>query len=415
MRLYIDPGTGSMLFALLIGILGALRYLLRSWFVHLRFILSGGKKVDSNAEKLPIVIFSDDKRYWPVFKPVCEILNKKGLDVTYMTSSEDDPALNSGLEHIHGEFIGKGNKAFAKLNFLKANIVLSTTPGLDVYQWKRSKDVNCYIHMLHMPNELIQYRMFGLDYYDTILISGDYQEKDVRELEKIRNLPAKEIYHIGIPYMDEMVKRLKNNPSVSSEKKTVLLAPSWGDSAILSKYGNEIIDILLATDYHIIIRPHPQSFASETELMNSLMNKYPDSEQLEWNRDNDNFEVLKRSDIMISDFSGVIFDFALVYDKPIIYADTEYKKDPYDSWWLPYQGWTFNVLPRIGEKLTRDNFSNLKEIIDKCLSDEKYAKGRDEARKETWEYPGDGASRAADFIEKIYQEIISAKEAVNKQ
>ena len=31
MRLYIDPGTGSMLFAILIGLLGALRYLLKAW------------------------------------------------------------------------------------------------------------------------------------------------------------------------------------------------------------------------------------------------------------------------------------------------------------------------------------------------------------------------------------------------
>ena len=30
MRLYIDPGTGSMLFAILIGLIGAFRYLLKS-------------------------------------------------------------------------------------------------------------------------------------------------------------------------------------------------------------------------------------------------------------------------------------------------------------------------------------------------------------------------------------------------
>ena len=44
MRLYIDPGTGSMLFAILIGIIGALNYLLKSWIVKLRFILSGGDR-----------------------------------------------------------------------------------------------------------------------------------------------------------------------------------------------------------------------------------------------------------------------------------------------------------------------------------------------------------------------------------
>ena len=354
MRLYIDPGTGSMLFAILIGIIGALNYLLKSWIVKLRFILSGGKKVEGDTEKLPFIIFSDDKRYWNVFEPVCRELNRRGMDVVYMTASADDPAINNPYEHIKGQFIGDGNKAFAKLNFLKATMVLSTTPGLDVYQWKRSKDVGYYVHMLHAASEVVAYRMFGIDYYDAVLLSGEYQVQDVRALEKLRGLPEKELVKIGIPYMDEMARRLRDAGPTPPHKRTVLLAPSWGKSAILQKYGGKIIDELLATGYHVIIRPHPQSFKSETELMEKLMRDYPESDRLEWNRDNDNFEVLRRSDIMISDFSGVIFDFALVYDKPVIYADTEFDKSPYDAWWLDKPLWTFTALPRIGEPCRRD-------------------------------------------------------------
>ena len=66
--LYIDPGTGSMLFAILIGIIGTLNYLLKNGLVKLRFILSSGKKVETNTDKLPFVIFSDDKRYWNIFE-----------------------------------------------------------------------------------------------------------------------------------------------------------------------------------------------------------------------------------------------------------------------------------------------------------------------------------------------------------
>ncbi|MBQ4241468.1 MAG: hypothetical protein II732_01485, partial [Lachnospiraceae bacterium] len=197
--LYIDPGTGSMLFGILIGIIGALTYLIRTWIVKVRFVLTGGKSTGMNIDKLPIVIFSDDKRYWPVFEPVCRELDKRGADVVYMTASADDPALDNSYEHIKAEFIGENNKAFAKLNLLNAYIVLSTTPGLDVYQWKRSKYVDCYIHMLHGPNEIAGYRMFGIDYYDMLLLSGEYQERDARNLEKLRDLPAKEIVMIGVP------------------------------------------------------------------------------------------------------------------------------------------------------------------------------------------------------------------------
>ena len=61
MRLYIDPGTGSMLFAILIGIIGAVRYVIKIGMVKLKFILSGGKKVEGSNEKFPFVIFADSK------------------------------------------------------------------------------------------------------------------------------------------------------------------------------------------------------------------------------------------------------------------------------------------------------------------------------------------------------------------
>lgn len=398
MRLYIDPGTGSMLFAILIGIIGAVSYVLKSWFIKLRFILSGGKNTDTEADRLPLVIFSDDKRYWSVFKPVCRELNERGVDVTYMTASADDPALENDFEHITAEFIGEGNKAFAKLNFLNASVVLSTTPGLDVYQWKRSKQVDYYVHLPHSASDITGYRMFGIDYYDAILLSGEYQVRDVRALEKLRGLPEKETVKVGIPYMDDMLARLKSAPAMPEHETTVLLAPSWGESAIMKKYGERIIQVLLDTGYHIIVRPHPQSFTSEKDVLDRIMGNYPESEQLEWNRDTDNFDVLRRADILISDFSGVIFDFSLVYDKPVIYADTQFDSSPYDAWWLDTPYWTFTALPRIGQKLTPDNMPSLREMIDACLTDPRYSAGRDEVRAETWEHRGEGARLTADYI-----------------
>ena len=174
MKLYIDPGTGSMLFAILIGIIGALNFALRGWIIKLRFLLSGGEKTAVDQEKHPLAVFVDDKRYWNVMEPVCRELDRRGLDVAYLTASPDDPALQNPYAHVHAEFLGEGNKAFAKLNFLRANVLLSTTPGLDVYQWKRSPGVDCYVHILHAANEVAGYRMFGIDYYDTVFVSGGW-------------------------------------------------------------------------------------------------------------------------------------------------------------------------------------------------------------------------------------------------
>ena len=409
MRLYIDPGTGSMLFAILIGAIGVARFVLKGIFVKLKFLFTGGRQTDTGDDSIPLVIFSDDKRYWQTFEPVIRELDSRSFDVRYMTASPDDPALQSAYPHLHAEFIGKGNKAFARLNFVKAELLLATTPGLDVYQWKRSRDVRYYVHLPHAANDATtSYRSFGLDFFDAVLLSGEYQETAMRKLEQLRHEPQKEAVIVGIPYMDEMVRRLESCPALPPHPRTVLVAPTWGASSIFNKYGTAFIDALIHTGYRIILRPHPQSFTADRELMDTLMSAYPDSDQLEWNRDPDNFEVLRRSDIMISDYSGVIFDFALVFDKPVICADTEMSVDPLDAWWLGEPLWTISALPRIGPRLTADQIGNLKALIDSALDDPSNTESRHEVRRETWAYPGEGAVRTADYLIAKYEELTRA-------
>lgn len=403
MFLYIDPGTGSMLFTVLISVIGAAIYSLRMLLVKMRMKI-GGKDTDASLRQIPFVIFSDDKRYWSIFEPICREMNKRGREIVYYTGSADDPALSCDYPNVKAEHI-PGNKMYTRLNFLNAAIVLSTTPGLDVYQWKRSKTVLFYVHIPHASSDITLYRMFGIDYYDALLLSGEYQVQEIRKLEKIRDLPAKDLVKVGIPYMDEMAKKLETADPLPEHPRTVLLAPSWGPSAIFSIYGGKIIDTLLKTGYHVIVRPHPQSFASETELMDKLMREYPESEQLEWNRDTNNFDVLRRSDILISDFSGVIFDFSLVYDKPVIYTNPNFDLSVYDAWWLKDPLWTISALPRLGRELTDENMENLKDLIDSCISDPQYANGRREVKGETWEHFGEGAVRVADYLEAKYEEL----------
>ena len=330
MLLYIDPGTGSMLVTVLIGIAGAAVYALRSRIMKMKLKIGGGK-AKADAQTVPFAVFSDNKRYFNVYEPVLREMNARGKPVLYLAASEDDPVFDCGLEHVTAEYLGSGNRVFTRLNSLKATVLLSTTPGLEVYQWKRSPGVAWYVHIPHAASEIILYRMFGIDYYDAVLLSGDYQAEDIRALEALRALPPKELRFIGIPYMDEMARRLRCEGPAPAHPRTVLLAPSWGKSALFGVYGARIIEVLLATGWHLIIRPHPHSFTVERELLEELMAKYPDSQQLEWNRDRDNFEVLRRSDVLVSDFSGVIFDFTLVYDKPVIYTDPDIDLAPYDA------------------------------------------------------------------------------------
>lgn len=412
---YIDPGTGSMLFAVLFGVFGAAFFALKKLFARLPLYFTGGRKesLDIN-ETIEYAIFTDSKRYWNVFEPICDEFEKRKIRLVYMTASEDDPALSKQYEYIDRRFIGEGNKAFVTLNTLKARILLSSTPGLDVYQWKRSKNVEYYIHIPHAVSDITLYRMFGIDYFDSILISGQFQEEQIRMLEELRKLPPKEIVLVGQPYMDTLRERVTASYNQNTNSNTtVLVAPSWGKSSILNRYGTEFIKALLATGYNIIIRPHPQSFTSEKELINELMSKFPENDQLEWNKDNDNFDVLNRSDIMISDFSGVLFDFALGFDKPIIYADTSFDKDPYDACWLDEELWTFTTLSKIGIKLNEEHFDSLKTIIEDSILSQKIKENRDKARSECWVNIGKSATIIADYLIRKHEELINNNDKSN--
>ena len=109
MQFYIDPGTGSMLFTILIGLITAGVYALRGFIVKLRFMMSGGRAGGEADDVMPYVIFSDSKRYWNVFEPICDEFEAHGVALNYMTASPDDPALEKEYEHVKCEFIGEGN------------------------------------------------------------------------------------------------------------------------------------------------------------------------------------------------------------------------------------------------------------------------------------------------------------------
>lgn len=404
-QLYIDPGTGSMLFSLVIGAVAAVTFGLRALMIKLKFGFSKDKAKTLNKATYKYVIFSDHKRYWNVFEGLCKEADKRGIDIVYYTLSQDDPVFNSGLKHIKAEYLGEGNKPYSTLNFLSADILIATTPNLDVYQWKRSRDVKWYVHIPHTVDDLATYRMFGLDHYDALLASGDNQIETARKLEELRpNITRKEIVIVGAPTLDFLKERLEEKGKYQKENDniTVLVAPTWGPSGLLTRFGDKLLESLEETGYEVIVRPHPQSFLSEKEIIEKLQEKH---KTIKWNRDNDNFDVINKSDIIITDFSGIIFDCSLVFDKPIIYTDTSFDPIIYDQDWLDEEYWSLRILPELGLKLTEENFKKVGELIKEALSSEKLKKGREKIGAICYQNRGNSAKAIVDYLVKKEDEL----------
>lgn len=407
--LYIDPGTGSMLFSILIGAAATLFFLGKAAILKLKLLFSAKKNgvtsTDTNYKQY--VIYNEGLQYWNVFKPVCDEFEKRKIELTYYTSAEKDPCFEQNYEYVKPEFIGEGNMAFVKLNMLSAGVVLMTTPGLQVYQLKRSKKVKHYAHVLHAASDATMYRLFGIDYFDSVLLSGDYQKNDIITLEKQRDIKSKELVTVGCPYLDTLNDKIQSIQKEENHNFTVLVSPSWGKSSLLTKYGEKLLDPLVKTNWNIIIRPHPQSKKSEPEILKRLEEMYKNCTNVSWDYERDNIYSMKKSDIMISDFSGIIYDYTFLCDKPVIYVNANLDLRPYDAYDIDggKNIWQFKTLKEIGIELDDSNFENIESIIKNATDSADLAEKRKKAKQEAWMHQSEAGKNIVEFmIQKATQQ-----------
>ena len=407
---YIDPGTGSMLFAVLTGIISTLFFAGRTVFIKLKTFSFRYKKygrVEAKQVK-NYVFYSEGRQYWNVFKPVIDEFHKRNIKCFYCTSDVEDPGLDYESEYVKAEFIGKGNRAYSKLNILEADVCIMTTPGLDVYQLERSKGVRHYCHILHAVDDVTLYKLFSFDYFDSLFLTGEYQKNSVRELERKRGTKEKELYVTGCTYLDvlsEKINRIEGNKD--NDRITVLISPSWGDNALLKRFGMKLILPIAESDFNVIIRPHPQSSISEKGIVDNIMSQLSGFDNVEWDFSRENITSMARSDIMISDFSGIISDYLFLFEKPVIYAKYEFDKRAYDLSDSDSEPWKFKMLKDIGIELSEENFSAIHEIINKNIRNSMLKEKVEKARNTAYMYRGLAGKRCADTLIEIQARLAS--------
>ena len=408
---YLDPGSGSMLISVIVALLAAVYYFAKNIFYNRSFYFFKNKK-GPQQEKNDIVFYSESGSYWNVFSPIIFELSSRGIPFSYYTSDLKDPGLISEINHMNKKYIGDGHEAFFFLNHLEVKIVIMTTPGLDILQIKRSKKVKHYCHIVHGLEDTSTYPPYGVDYFDSVLVNGEHQLAVIRELEKTKRSTEKKVEIIGSTYLDIMSEQINDKLSdsfkVDPDKKTVLLAPSWGEKGFLKELAEPLLDNLIEENYNIILRPHPQSFKVEIEILNKLENKYSHINNFILDKSSSGLEAMFKSDIMISDFSGIIFDYIFLFSKPVIVTDFELDYRKYDMNYLDSKSSTLMKLikeNKIGYRLKDNEHENISEIVKKSLFENPYKDFVEELKKTIYCYPGESGKRGADFLETELKKI----------
>ncbi len=349
---YLDPGTGSMLLSVFVGLISGAYFLIRKLPAAVRslFFRLTGRTDEMKGSDL--VFYAESASYWLTFKPVLEALEAMGVQSTYLTSDEHDPVFSSGLKCVRARFIGKSNAAYTALGFLQARVFVLTTPGVDVLQIRRSRGVRRYVHLVHAVGDIHTYKLFSFDYYDAVFCSGPAQAKSLRALEERRGTRPKELRLAGCAYLDGLAARARTAPG--PEEKTVIVAPTWGRNGLLTRTGALVPRLLAEAGWHVILRPHPQSFVSEAPAMQALARELEPLQKagrLEWDRNPDGFASLSRARLMVSDISGVIFDFAFVFLRPVISVGAGPVREGFEAWDLPEPAWEMQALESLGRRI----------------------------------------------------------------
>ncbi|URL07454.1 CDP-glycerol glycerophosphotransferase family protein [Avibacterium sp. 21-595] len=119
--------------------------------------------------------------------------------------------------------------------------------------------------------------------------------------------------------------RNKYKKYLDSDKKTILYAPSWGELSSFDCYIKSIVD--LQDEYTVLVKLH-----HNTVLLNSEYEKDIEGyDKIKFFFQNDDIlELLAVSDIVLSDFSGAIFD-AIYCNKPVFLLSIEKHSEKLDT------------------------------------------------------------------------------------
>lgn len=401
--LYLDPGTGSLLFSIVMGAVTTAFFVLKGFWFNMRaYLRRRGETADDAGEQQALVIYSEGKQYASTFRPLLKELELRGIACLYLSSDDTDPLLQNTGSIVKTRCIGNGYSAWGYLNTLRANVCLMTTPGLDVLQIRRSRHVKHYSHVIHSPTDKAFNRPYSFDYFDSIFVCGPHEVRTLQYLENLRHSKAKSIFLAGCVYYDEMAAAMKAfKPKKASEVPKVLVAPTWGKNGLLTRFGMHLLVLLRQSGMHVTVRPHPQSRISEPEVLLELKTATQGWSNLMWDEAASPLEAMVDSDVLVSDISGIVFDYAFLTEKPVITLGFQPEKRGFEASDLPYEPWELCVLDAVGRKLAEDRLEELPQLIAAELSSPVRATAIRRLREEYVVNFGAAAPRVVDQLELL--------------
>ncbi len=277
-----------------------------------------------------LVFYSESNGFFKYYRGTIDyILKYTNIPLHYITGDPNDGIFKMAEANpqIHPYYIDSTSLITLMMK-MDADVVVMTMPDLENYQIKRSyvrKDTK-YIYIPHCMDSLnMTMRKGSMDHFDAVLVTGKHHREEIEKTEIAYNLPKKEIIDCGYPLLDDMRRDYAAMDIKANEQPTVLIAPSWQKDNIVDSCLDELLEQLQGRGYKVIVRPHPQHVRHMPERMNQIRERFKDDPDIELQTDFTKNNTVYEADVMITDWSGIAYEYAYTTCRPVLFIDTPMK------------------------------------------------------------------------------------------
>lgn len=283
-----------------------------------------------------LAFYSEGNGFYKYFEGLVDyLLQHSNVVVHYVTGDPVDCVFQKDHPRFKPYYIGS-KKLITLMMKMDADIVVMTMPDLQNYHIKRSyvrSDIE-YIYIPHGMDSLnMTMRKGSVDHYDTIFCVGPHQKEEIERTEEVYDLPHKCLVEWGYSLLDKMRAEYRSTLEHSSQTPSILIAPSWQEGNIVDNCLEQLLDKLQGHGYQITVRPHPQYVRHQHERMKALKRRFEQADGIRIETDFSSNRTVFRADLLITDWSGIAYEFAYTTCKPVLFIDTpmkvmnpEYKK-----------------------------------------------------------------------------------------
>ena len=212
-------------------------------------------------------------------------------------------------------------------------------------------------------------RKGSMDHYDTIFCVGKHQKEEIEKTEAVYGLPKKKLIDWGYCLLDEMREDYRETADTKNEQTTLLIAPSWQKDNIVDSCLEEILTNLSGKGYKIIVRPHPQHVRHKKAYMEQLAAKYEHDPDIEIQTDFSSNSTVFTADLMITDWSGITYEYAYTTQKPVLFINTPMKVMNPEYQKIDTVPINITLREEIGASIDTDKLDTVADTVARLLSE----------------------------------------------